>query len=295
MSTPRSVQIPEGVTRTTVATSRGEFAALEALPVAGPCEQGPALLVPGYTGSKEDFIAVLGQLAVGGQLGRKRRVVAIDMRGQFETPGPDLDAAYDIAELGADVGAVADAIGADHLLGHSFGGLVARQTALASPLRSLTLMSSGPGGLTGPRADELRAVLGYLGDSTGDERRDKIIALWDAQLEPQAVADGVPRPVVAFLRDRMLRSSPAGLAAMARNLLAAPDKTAELAKLSELPILVIYGEQDNAWSPAMQEEMAGQLNASRVCIPGAAHSPAVEAPAFTTDSLTRFWNDAENA
>jgi pimeloyl-ACP methyl ester carboxylesterase len=30
-----------------------------------------------------------------------------------------------------------------------------------------------------------------------------------------------------------------------------------------------------------------------VVIPGAAHSPAVEAPETTASALTAFWNDAE--
>jgi len=32
-----------------------------------------------------------------------------------------------------------------------------------------------------------------------------------------------------------------------------------------------------------------------VCIPAAAHSPAVEAPAATATALTRFWDEAEAA
>ena len=38
----------------------------------------PALLVPGYTGSKEDFLAVLESLA------GRTAVVAIDLRGQYQ-------------------------------------------------------------------------------------------------------------------------------------------------------------------------------------------------------------------
>jgi pimeloyl-ACP methyl ester carboxylesterase len=57
---------------------------------------------------------------------------------------------------------------------------------------------------------------------------------------------------------------------------------------------VLYGEDDNAWSPAIQEEMAVRLGAQRVRIPGAAHSPAMEAPGATTDALTSFWNAAES-
>src|SRR6202012_2159145 len=146
MSTPTSLELPEGTRRATVETARGAFAVLDALPAAGPCELGTVLLVPGYPGSKEDFIAILGQLAAAG-----RRVVAIDQRGQYQTPGPDDADAYDPRELGADVAAMKAA----HLLGHSFGGLVAREAVLGGcGPTSLTLLSSGPAALPGARAEE---------------------------------------------------------------------------------------------------------------------------------------------
>jgi len=285
---------------TTVRTSRGSFAALAAAPPSGVCERSPALLVPGYTGSKEDFIAVLGLLADHG-----REVFAIDMRGQFQTPGPDHpDAGYLPAALGADIAAVMQATGATHLLGHSYGGLITREALLGTERRddvdSFTLMSSGPAALTGPRADELRAMLAALGASDGqvpdrDALRAGIAGVWQDYLEPQFVSAGVPGPILAFLAGRMQGNDPDGLVRMARHLLTAPDRTSELARLDGISMLVIYGEDDNSWSPETQEAMARRLGARRICIPAAAHSPAVEAPATTAGALTQFWDAAEAA
>jgi pimeloyl-ACP methyl ester carboxylesterase len=112
-------------------------------------------------------------------------------------------------------------------------------------------------------------------------------------MEPEAVADGVPGPIVDFLRTRMLGSSPTGLLCMGENLLGCPDRTQALASLGIAPLLVVYGEDDDAWDPAIQEDMALRLGAERVCIPGAAHSPAVEAPETTASTLTQFWNATE--
>jgi pimeloyl-ACP methyl ester carboxylesterase len=79
----------------------------------------------------------------------------------------------------------------------------------------------------------------------------------------------------------------------ARYLLTATDRTLDLARLSQIPMLVLYGENDDAWPPAVQEDMARRLRARRVCIPCAGHSPAVEAPATTARALTTFWEAAE--
>jgi pimeloyl-ACP methyl ester carboxylesterase len=289
VSTPRFLNLPPGVRRTDIDTSRGTFAVLEALPGSGVCERGPALLVPGFTGSKEDFIAVLQTLAGGG-----RRVVALDMRGQYETPGPDDPAAYGCAALGADIAAVLEHFDDQvHLVGHSFGGLVTRETVLADPelLASYTLMSSGPAAIGGSREVEGRVLLAAL-PKVGLEH------LWSTRIEPEVITKGVPSEIVSFLRRRMFSNSPTGLLAMAQEILSTPDKVDELAKVTEdagLPVLVLYGENDDGWEPREQAAMAERLSARKVVIPGAAHSPAVEAPETTASALTAFWNEAERA
>ncbi|HEY3881668.1 MAG TPA: alpha/beta hydrolase [Trebonia sp.] len=290
MSTPTSLELPEGTRRGTVVTARGEFAVLDAMPAAGPCELGTVLLVPGYTGSKEDFIAILGPLAAAG-----RRVVAADLRGQYQTAGPDDDPdAYQPGELGADVAALVDEVQALHLLGHSFGGLVAREAVLGGCApASLTLLSSGPAALTGPRAEELHFMLNYLDGTAAADLSAKVAEIWHGKLRPQAAAAGVTAPVLGFLEDRMLANNPVGLVTMAAYLLKAEDKTAELAA-RRIPAFVLYGEDDNAWPPAQQRDMAVRLGAEHTCIPGAAHNPNVEAPATTAHALTKFWNAAES-
>lgn len=296
MSTPRTLALPDRVRRVTVDTSRGSFAALEAMPGRGVCERRPALLVPGYTGSKEDFLAVLEPLAAAG-----RRVIAMDLRGQYETPGPTSHGAYAPDALASDVAAVAAAVTGQedhgvHLLGHSFGGLIARQAVLAreTEISSLTLLGSGPGRLTGPRADGLAAMLAELAEAGPGQLAERVEELWDTRLGPEAVADGVPAPIVAFLRERMTRTSPDGLVAMGQYLLNCPDRTAALAELGNAPMLVLYGENDDAWAPDVQDRMAKQLGAQRVCIPAAAHSPAVEAPETTAGTLNTFWKSVES-
>jgi pimeloyl-ACP methyl ester carboxylesterase len=293
VSTPTTLDLPHGVRRTSVDCARGRFAALEAAPPGGAGERGTALLVPGYTGSKEDFIPILGPLAAAG-----RRVLAVDLRGQYQTPGPDDPAAYDPAELGKDIAVLARATAAAHLLGHSFGGLVVRGAVIAGGYApdSLTFMCSGPAALPGDgsRAADLRSLLDYVADAGPGDLPGKIAEIWHGALEPQAVASGVPDPVRAFLAERLLANNPTGLVAMARQLLTASDKTAELGD-RDIATLVLYGENDDAWPACVQEDMALRLHAQRACLPGAAHSPAVEAPAATAHELTTFWNAAEGS
>src|SRR5262245_476301 len=101
-------------------------------------QRGDALLIHGYTGSKEDFCEVGPLLAARGY-----RFVAFDNRGQHESAHSQRDDAYTIASLARDAIDLADgfALERPHLLGHSFGGLVAQRAVLMEPNRwaSLTL------------------------------------------------------------------------------------------------------------------------------------------------------------
>src|SRR4051794_16254881 len=189
------------------------------------------------------------------------------MRGQFETEGTRDPGGYAAAALGADILAVMRETGARHLVGHSYGGLIGREAVLAAGgagFASFTLMSSGPAALTGPRARELRAMLAALGlaDEPGAspppaaaDLQAGIADIWRVHLEPQAVAAAVPASIVAFLGRRMLANDPAGLVLMARHMLAAPDRPADLARL-DLPTLRLYARAANARSPAPRGAMA---------------------------------------
>ena len=274
---------PHPAARVTVPADAGELAALDT-GGSGPT----ALLVPGFTGSKEDFAPLLTPLAAAGL-----RVVAIDQRGQFESAGPADPARYSVDELAGDLVAVgrrlrAEGCGPLHLLGHSFGGLVARAAVLAEPglFDSLTLLDSGPSELTGPRA-QLIGHLAPLLDVGGVE----LVVSTLAELEAgNPVRASRPAATSAFLDGVLRGTDEAALRGMAEALLTEPDRVAELAAL-DVPVLVAHGVDDDAWTPAAQADMAARLGARHAVVDRARHSPAVENPAATIEVLLSFWAD----
>lgn len=286
MSTPPFLHLPKGVRPGRVPAVRGDLAALLAEPADGG-DGAPVLLVPGFTGSKEDFIAVVGPIAAAGH-----PVVAIDQRGQFESPGDADPASYDVTSLAQDLLAVVRHLGERvHLVGHSFGGLVARAAALAEPalLRSLTILSSGPAAIPHPAASNLELIARALPVMD-------LEAIWAAkrQLEAQTEA-GRPEPEIEeFLRRRFLANHPTALLRFAEQLLTEDDLVEELATL-ELPVLVAFGPHDDAWPPALQHEMAQRLGARVAVIEGAGHSPAAEHPETTVAAFVAFWAAAQSA
>ncbi|MGK5641413.1 alpha/beta fold hydrolase [Streptomyces sp. URMC 126] len=310
MSRPPFLTLPPCARAYRLATARGEFAVHDARP-AGE-HRGTVLLVPGFTGSKEDFIALLEPLAEGGL-----RAVAVDGRGQYETPGSADASAYGREELALDVLAQAAALGDGpvHLLGHSLGGLIARAAVLRDPrpFRSLTLMSSGRGPVSAGQRERTRLLIHALeGLRMSMEEVWREMRRLDAEqgggpeegITPTAPTDptapvgttdtadatNAPDPAEhdAFLHRRWLTTHPVQLTTTARQLMTEPDRVAELARLP-LPLCVVSGEEDYAWPVPELDAMAEELSARRVVIAGAGHSPNAEEPVATAARLLDFW------
>jgi pimeloyl-ACP methyl ester carboxylesterase len=279
MSTPKHLQPDPLVAATRIQAKSGKLAALVATPAPGVERRTGVVLVPGFTGSKEDFWHVLPLLA---RLGHP--ATATDQRGQYESGGPEDLSAYSIDALGADIASLLEAADEPlHLVGHSFGGLVCRAAVLAgAPVRSLTLLGSGPGALGGSRAMLVDFMRPLLNDGGG------VAAVWEATAALIPPPPTQPDEVTDFIKDRFLAAPAAALLGMGEELVSAPDRTEELAKTGT-PILVACGENDDAWLPAEQQDMARRLNAEYVEIPGAGHSPAVDQPDAVADTLESFW------
>lgn len=240
------------------------------------------MLIPGYTGSKEDFAPLLDPLAQRGW-----HVLALDLPGQYESPPLPEPRDYAPDELAGAIGALADRFDAPvHLVGHSFGGLVARAAVIAAPDRyaSLVLLSSGPAAIDGlrrVRIDQLEPVLARTG-------LPGVYAAMQAAAAAEPGFAAPPPELAEFLERRFLRGSPIMLQGMADALRTEGDRVAELAATG-IATLVVHGVDDDAWPPHVQREMAERLGARYEVIPDAAHSAAVENPAALIDVLLSFW------
>lgn len=234
-----------------------------------------AVLIHGYTGSKEDFSFIGPLLAAEGY-----RVLTSDNRGQHESEHSSDSEDYSIASLARDQAQLVEHFGLNkpHLLGHSFGGLVAQRAAVDFPdlWQSLTIFCSGPSGMLenyGVRDD-----LEFLENHSMAE-------LWTA--DRAAKNEGMP-----FYDTRVARwhmSDKSSVMRHARHLLNEPSILPQLAQTG-LPAHVIRGEFDDAWPHDVQAQMADQLAAPLSIIAGGGHCPNEEYPVATAERIASHWN-----
>ncbi|MGZ5407120.1 MAG: alpha/beta fold hydrolase, partial [Aeromicrobium sp.] len=173
--------------------------------------------------------------------------------------------------------------GSTHLLGHSFGGLVAQAAAVADVTGwlSLSLLCTGPGAL-GDSDSEPRHLT-MLAQAIGNMPLAQIHQLREKMA-------GIQRPpeVAEFLARRFESNCPESLKAMTQLLIDTPDGLDKVIAL-DLPKWVGRGKNDDAWPHEVQAEMARRLGVEIVIIPASAHSPAVENPEQTSEALLKFW------
>jgi pimeloyl-ACP methyl ester carboxylesterase len=298
MSTPPFINMPDGV---------GLFVPPDApLPVmvaeavtggAGGADvttaRGEVLLVPGFTGSKEDFIAILEPLAEFGW-----RVAAMDLPGQGGAPALGPRGSHTLRTLAESVAAVARWFAPGrrvHLLGHSMGGLVTRELVLSDPasLASWTAMSSGPGSIPAHGHTALLQLEAALASAP-------IEAVWAAkeQMDRAGGWDPPSQEVADFCARRFITNDPAALSDCAEILMTTPDLTDQVAAAlaaAELPAAVVTGEVDDAWLPATQKDMAERLGVAWHTLPGLGHNPATEDPQLTAAALNEVFTGAAAA
>ena len=237
---------------------------------AGGGDAPPQLQVHGFTGGRDDFDPVLELLA------EDRRVVAVDLPGHGGSEGPDDAGSYGLAALAGWVLALADLLdlGEVHLLGHSFGGLVAQRAAAVGSqrMRSLVLMGTGLGAPREERsAHAVRIALAAR--DHGPEAALQTALTTNPDGEQQASAE---EREAALRRYRGLRT--AAIVGTARSLVSATPLGAFLRGI-DIPVLVLHGEDDRVWLGNEQLLLVASVaGAEHVVVPGAGHQPQRDDP-----------------
>ncbi|UOE46040.1 alpha/beta fold hydrolase [Agromyces larvae] len=260
-------RLPDGAERRVFAAPSGPLAHI----AMGPADGQRVVLIPGATGSKEDFVLMLPLLADAGY-----RVESFDLAGQYESSeaGPwRLDPPrerYDERLFLDDVLAVLDAgSGGAHVLGYSFAGTIAQLALVARPDRfaSLALLSCPP-----EVGQAFRTVkrIGPLSTLT-NARQGSALMRWGIRNN----LNRVPPGRIAFVRERFALTRRESVDDIIGLMMATPDVRADVAAAG-VPKLVAVGEHD-LWPLERHEAFAREIGAD-VAVYATGHSPCETAP-----------------
>ncbi|HAM25390.1 MAG TPA: alpha/beta hydrolase [Microbacteriaceae bacterium] len=229
------------------------------------------LLVPGVTGSKEDFTLMLPGLAAAGF-----HVQSYDLAGQYESAAagphnlqPPRDH-YDYDLFVQDLLSVLEAGSAPvHVLGYSFAATVAQLAFVARPelFASLTFLSAPPQPGQGFRG--VSRIGWFSGLANG--RVGAALMIWGVKRNFVTVSPGRLR----FVKHRFAYTKIEAVRDVIELMKRAPDSRAALAA-SPIPKLVAVGEHD-LWPLRLHSEFAREIGA-QLAVYRAGHSPCETSP-----------------
>jgi pimeloyl-ACP methyl ester carboxylesterase len=258
---------------------------------AGGARGGRVVLLPGLTGSKEDFALVMPLLAHAGFDSE-----SVDLAGQYEsasagprgvaTAGASPSRSYDYPLYTADVTALLEAGEPAHVVGYSFAGVVAQLVAVRRPelVRSLTLVSTPPGYGNGFRG------VSWIGWASGTfgPRVAASLMLWGVRNN----LNRVDADRLAFVRARLAATRRDSVDDTIGLMMTIPDVRDAVAALP-VPKLVAVGRHD-LWPVRRHARFAASIGAE-LGVYGSGHSPNETAPAALTADLVRLYREAPSS
>lgn len=244
--------------------------------------EGPTLLLLSGLGCDRTFWAGHRPL-----LSSRARVIAPDNRGSGESPAPA--GPYAASEMAGDALALLDELGVESadVAGHSLGGMIALEMALAAPARVRSLVLLSACARCHPRTAfciEVAATLWQQG--CAPESLVRTFLTWTASASVLADPGLVECLVAAQLSPRV----PQPLAAWQAQA-AAVGRFDARSRLGEIrcPTLVLAGDEDVLVPPSAARELSAGIRGARLEVsPGAGHNAAAEDAPATCERLLRF-------
>jgi non-heme chloroperoxidase len=223
----------------------------------------------------------------------KYRVIAVSQRYYWPNRWPDDGAGFGVGSHVADLATLLRQLGLPpvHLVGHSYGGGVAGQFAVAHPGFVRTLILAEPALVSiAAEAPEMPRLMAEVGENC------KIVfEEWQKGYGAKAVEEQLAfvfgletlKRIGAEHFELLENAQIIGAALRVRP--PPPPFTPEMARSLTTPVLLIEGGATKAVFRITCETLAGLLpNVERMIIPGASHALYLEAPGPFSEVLLRF-------
>ena len=210
-------------------------------------------------------------------------VVAFDLPGHGRSPGVSKDWSFEYAA--GIVSGLIERIGTKpvHLVGISFGGMIAQVTSIGRPdlVSSLILI-----GTASRFPEEVRRVMRSRAETV---RMDGMSAIVQSSLERWfTTTTRTERPDIVDRLTKTLLADDALTHAAIWDVISTLDIHSRLGEIS-CPTLVLVGEHDPITPPSVADDLSEAIRGAKMeVIAKASHMVTIEAPTAVNDALKRF-------
>ncbi|MEH2071510.1 MAG: alpha/beta hydrolase [Nostoc sp.] len=214
------------------------------------------------------------------------RVIRLDNRGMGRSSAPQ--SPYSIKQMAGDIAVLLDYIGIDkvHLAGHSMGGQIAQELALASPqkIQSLMLLSSLAKG------DEL---FNSIIETWGDLLKNVNLKLYEKVVLPWIFTDtfySIPGMIEGLIEFAIRYPFPPTTHSLSHHSRAMLDfDTTDRLQQIHCPTLVLVGKQDILTPLKFSQQLAqGIPNAELVVLESGGHGFLIESSEVVVSAMLDF-------
>jgi len=213
------------------------------------------------------------------------RVITPDQRGLGRTPLPESVREPNLDDAARDVLSMLDRLDVDRVVlgGCSMGGYVAMAVLRAAPERvaGLVLIDTRAGADTHDAAANRRAIA-----DRAESEGHKSWLVDDMLPKLLGATTRAARPELGDTLREWVESQPSSGIAWAQRAMAARPDSRELLERTDIPALVLVGEEDTLTTPDLARDMADALpGAEFAVLPAVGHLSPLESPATVADNL----------
>lgn len=240
----------------------------------------PLLLIAGFACDHAIWSMLVPSLA------RKYQVISFDNRGVGQSSSPD--GPYSVQQMAEDVAALLGQIGVDHahVAGHSMGGQIAQELALAYPDKVRSLMLVASSAMTDERGRAIIETFGDLPRLVEPRTNARLIMPW-LYTNGFLATPGAVEQLLEAMTESPFPPTPQGMYHQSRAI-GAFDASTRLGAI-RCPTLVLAGGEDILLPPRLSEELAADIpSAVLVVLQKAGHGLLIESPDAVAKGLLDF-------
>jgi 3-oxoadipate enol-lactonase len=237
------------------------------------------ILIAGFDCDSSYWSAVMPALE------NKYQVIRLDNRGVGQSSAPD--SPYSIKQMAGDAFSLLNYLGISkvHVAGHSMGGQIAQELALAHPekVKSLILLSSWAKGSI--KFNSLIETFGDLPKVLDGKIYQKVLLPW--MLTEKIYSTGAIAEIINIIENYPFLPTPQGLYHQSRAII--HNETSDRITNIYCPTLVLVGKEDILTPVTFSEQLAdGIPNAELVVIEDVGHGFLVESPDAVVKVMLKF-------